>query len=139
MDDWVFGGPERPCPLQLTRDVYLLRTEVSTVIAVKCCACNNTGKLTCSRCHVVRYCGQDCQRNGFAQAYTSLDTGELKFKLCQEATAAADVLLKDFGGEETFFRTPLVKRGRFRYIEASWGDEPARGTSCRARSWSELT
>ena len=141
MEDWVFGGPERPRPLEPTREVSLLRTEVSTDVVVKCCACNNTGKLTCSRCHAVRYCGQDCQRNGFAQAYTSLDTGELTFKakngwkdhkdrcntirkLCKEAAAAADVLVKDFGGEETFFRTPLVKRGRFRYIEAPWGDEP---------------
>ena len=141
MEDWVFGEPQRPRPLEPTREISLLRTEVRSDFVVKCCACNNTGKLTCSRCHAVRYCGQECQRNGFVQAYTRMDTGELTFKatngwkdhkdlcntirkLCQETTAAADVLVKDFGGEETFFRTPLVKKGRFRYLEAPWGDEP---------------
>ena len=146
MADWLFGESERPRPLEPTREISLLRTEVSTDIVVKCCACNNTGKLTCSRCHAVRYCGQECQRNGFTQAYTSLDTGQLSFKarngwkehkvhcntiqkLCQETAAAADVLVKDFGGEETFFRTPLVRRGRFRYLEAPWGDEPEEETT----------
>ena len=146
MEDLLFGGPEHPRPQKPTRELSLLRTEVSTDTVVKCCACNNTGRLTCSRCHAVRYCGQECQRNGFAQAYTNLDTGEMTFiarngwkdhkdhcntirKLRREAAAAADVLVKDFGGEETFFQTPLVKRGRFKYLEAPWGDEPEEETT----------
>jgi len=114
-------GRGNPLPLSPTRKIELVRTEVS--ISGPCCSsqCSGCimgmrglGKLTCSRCKAIKYCGQECQKTGWKEHKENCNTIK---KLREETVAAGEALANEFGGTEVFLQTVLVKKGRFKYID----------------------
>jgi len=113
--------PQYPSPLPPSRQIELVRTRVEMV--GRCAAClRSTGILTCSRCWAVMYCSKDCQRIGglLDRKRGWKDHKDVCKKietLSKDVEAAAKVVATNFGGTETFFKTQLVKKGLFNYIE----------------------
>jgi len=114
-------GPQYPPPLPPTRQIELVRTKVE--MAGRCAAClRSTGSLTCSRCWAVMYCSKECQRMGgmLDRRRGWKDHKEVCNRICtlsKKVEAAAKALVTEFGGTETLFKTQLVRKGLFNYIE----------------------
>jgi len=120
--DDLFGQQYLP-PLPTTRRIELLQTQLA--MEGRCASClRSSGSLTCTRCYAIKYCSPDCQKMG------SLLEGRRGWKdhkeICNKIRAlrkltesAGDALIQEFGGAETFFKTSLVKRGLFNYVDVT--------------------
>jgi len=125
-----------PPPQPPTRKIELIRTEVN--VLGPCCACKKIyGKLTCGRCKAIKYCGQQCQREGSMMEgwHGWKDHKKICNKIkkhTEETKAAIDQLAEEFGGTDNLLQSPLVKKGLFDYKDITaelMGEPPAKASN----------
>ena len=130
----MFGfGPQYPHPSPPTWEISVMVRTRHTMVA-RCSGCIlSTGSLTCSRCHTVRYCSQQCQKNGWKGHKKTCNKIR---KLAEEAVSASEAIAQEFHGTDIFSQTALVKRGQFDYMHINGqmiGDPPAQAKNSKER------
>jgi len=134
-------GPRNPPPTRPNRKLQIVVSK--TEIATPCSGClqfgdnyspcRSPGTLTCSQCHAISYCGRECQKAHWKNH--KADCKNIK-KFVEETKEAGAVLVSEFGDEDTFFKTPVVKNGCFHYIHIDGeqvGDGPFQAKSSKER------
>ena len=98
-----------PFPLPPSRKVRPVQTLIKKVVN-GCNCCQSSASLSCSRCHAVMYCSEECQRSAW-RAHKEICC---KIRdLAKEATDAEKFLAEQHGGLANFFDTTLVRNGTF--------------------------
>jgi len=114
LDTMNFGANQgHPAALPPTRKIQLLHTNADGIAAL-CTNCQKKpGKLTCARCHAVKFCSAECQK----ALWPKHKVGCNSVKEWRAELLEAIEMVEDFEGKGKFLKSKMVVEGRLNWRE----------------------